>query len=106
MKISYLEQCVRGKQFVDEEPHVWKPETGMTEDDASLAESVVRWKRTTAESKCAFEGWKVSFVAADLNSNAASAERILQAGGAKVLPKGKWRKQLDVRVFDFILVTL
>ncbi|XP_067686474.1 DNA topoisomerase 2-binding protein 1-like [Haliotis asinina] len=94
---SYFEACRREGYFVKEECHEWGSEAthnimlNMNAQCSKLAAAANRWRQKVKEMKkiepsCrgAFEGWQV-ILCTDKNRES-NFSRLLQAGGAEVLP--------------------
>ncbi|XP_008847008.1 DNA topoisomerase 2-binding protein 1 [Nannospalax galili] len=93
---SYLEACRAAGRFVQEEDYEWGSSsildalTGVTEYQQKLAVAAMRWRRKIQQRQelgiveGAFSGWKV-ILHVD-RPREAGFKRLLQAGGAKVLP--------------------
>ncbi|XP_054451194.1 DNA topoisomerase 2-binding protein 1 [Pteronotus mesoamericanus] len=94
---SYLEACRAAGCFVPEEDYEWGSSsildvlTGISVQQRQLALAAMRWRKKiqqTQESgvvEGAFSGWKVILDVAN-QSREAGFKRLLQSGGAKVLP--------------------
>ncbi|KAM5313641.1 DNA topoisomerase 2-binding protein 1 isoform 3-T3 [Glossophaga mutica] len=94
---SYLEACRAAGRFVPEEDYEWGSSsildalTGISVLQRQLALAAMRWRKRiqqTQESgvaEGAFSGWKVILHVAN-QSREAGFKRLLQSGGAKVLP--------------------
>ncbi|XP_045712815.1 DNA topoisomerase 2-binding protein 1 isoform X3 [Phyllostomus hastatus] len=94
---SYLEACRTAGRFVPEEDYEWGSSsildalTGISVQQRQLALAAMRWRKRiqhTQESgvaEGAFSGWKVILHVAN-QSREAGFKRLLQSGGAKVLP--------------------
>nr|XP_056713980.1 DNA topoisomerase 2-binding protein 1 [Euleptes europaea] len=94
---SYLEACRAARHFVEEEDYEWGSNTvlsvipGMSIIQKKLAVATMRWRKAIQRSKKetgitegAFSGWKII-----LNvdpAKEAGFKRLLESGGAKVLP--------------------
>ncbi|XP_077158778.1 DNA topoisomerase 2-binding protein 1 isoform X2 [Paroedura picta] len=93
---SYLEACRAAQRFVEEEDYEWGSNTilsaipGMSIIQKKLAVAAMRWRKAiqrrkeTGITEGAFSGWKIV-----LNvdpAKEAGFKRILESGGAKVLP--------------------
>ncbi|XP_005406872.1 PREDICTED: DNA topoisomerase 2-binding protein 1 isoform X2 [Chinchilla lanigera] len=93
---SYLEACRTAGHFVQEEDYEWGSSsilevlTGISVQQQKLALAAMRWRKKlqqrqeTGIVEGAFSGWKV-ILHVD-QSREAGFKRLLQAGGAKVLP--------------------
>ncbi|XP_052043452.1 DNA topoisomerase 2-binding protein 1 isoform X2 [Apodemus sylvaticus] len=93
---SYLDACKAAGRFVQEEDYEWGSSsildalTDVTEHQQKLALAAMRWRKRIQQSQesgvveGAFSGWKV-ILRVD-RSREAGFKRLLQAGGAKVLP--------------------
>ncbi|XP_076774139.1 DNA topoisomerase 2-binding protein 1 [Arvicanthis niloticus] len=93
---SYLDACRTAGCFVQEEDYEWGSSsildalTDVTEHQQKLALAAMRWRKRIQQSQesgiveGAFSGWKV-ILRVD-RSREAGFKRLLQAGGAKVLP--------------------
>ncbi|XP_071103201.1 DNA topoisomerase 2-binding protein 1-like [Haliotis cracherodii] len=94
---SYFEACRREGHFVKEECHEWGSDAtrnimlNMNAQCSKLAAAAYRWRQKVKEMKkvapnCrgAFEGWQV-ILCTDKNRES-NFSRLLQAGGAQVLP--------------------
>ncbi|XP_059519892.1 DNA topoisomerase 2-binding protein 1 isoform X1 [Myotis daubentonii] len=94
---SYLEACRTAGRFVAEEDYEWGSSsildvlTGISAQQRRLALAAMRWREKIQQSQesgiveGAFSGWKVILHVAD-QSREAGFRRLLQSGGAKVLP--------------------
>ncbi|XP_036287322.1 DNA topoisomerase 2-binding protein 1 isoform X3 [Pipistrellus kuhlii] len=94
---SYLEACRTAGRFVAEEDYEWGSSsildvlTGISAQQRKLALAAMRWRKKIQQSQesgvveGAFSGWKVILHVADQNREA-GFRRLLQSGGAKVLP--------------------
>ncbi|KAM7063258.1 DNA topoisomerase 2-binding protein 1 isoform 2-T2 [Molossus nigricans] len=94
---SYLEACRTAGHFVAEEDYEWGSSsildalTGISVQQRRLALAAMRWRKKIQQSQesgvieGAFSGWKVILHVAD-QSREAGFRRLLQSGGAKVLP--------------------
>ncbi|XP_027728064.1 DNA topoisomerase 2-binding protein 1 isoform X2 [Vombatus ursinus] len=93
---SYLEACRAAGRFVQEEEHEWGSSsildvlTGISVQQRRLALAAMRWRKRIQKKQeegiveGAFSGWKV-ILNVD-QSREAGFRRLLQSGGAKVLP--------------------
>lgn len=93
---SYLEACRTAGHFVPEEDYEWGSSsildvlTGINEQQRKLALAAMRWRKKLEHNQesgvveGAFSGWKV-ILYVDKNREA-GFKRLLQSGGAKVLP--------------------
>ncbi|XP_028612628.1 DNA topoisomerase 2-binding protein 1 [Grammomys surdaster] len=93
---SYLDACRTAGRFVQEEDYEWGSSsildalTDVTEHQQKLALAAMRWRKRIQQSQesgiveGAFSGWKV-ILRVD-RPREAGFKRLLQAGGAKVLP--------------------
>lgn len=94
---SYLEACRTAGRFVAEEDYEWGSSsildvlTGISAQQRRLALAAMRWRKKIQQNQesgiveGAFSGWKVILHVAD-QSREAGFRRLLQSGGAKVLP--------------------
>ncbi|XP_016079854.1 PREDICTED: DNA topoisomerase 2-binding protein 1 isoform X2 [Miniopterus natalensis] len=94
---SYLEACRSAGRFMAEEDYEWGSSfildalPGITVQQRRLALAAMRWRKKIQQSQQsgimegAFSGWKVILHVAD-QSREAGFRRLLQSGGAKVLP--------------------
>ncbi|XP_053525001.1 DNA topoisomerase 2-binding protein 1 isoform X4 [Artibeus jamaicensis] len=94
---SYLEACRTAGRFVPEEDYEWGSSsildalTGISAQQRQLALAAMRWRKRIQQTQeagvaeGAFSGWKVILHVAN-PSREAGFKRLLQSGGAKVLP--------------------
>ncbi|XP_036917156.1 DNA topoisomerase 2-binding protein 1 isoform X3 [Sturnira hondurensis] len=94
---SYLEACRTAGRFVSEEDYEWGSGsildalTGISVQQRQLARAALRWRKRIQQTQeagvaeGAFSGWKVILHVAN-PSREAGFKRLLQSGGAKVLP--------------------